>query len=56
MTRAKHDGIADESLLKLLDLAHFVSLEFDAAVMMEYALEKKRKQTESKMYQATATR
>ena len=48
MTRAKNYGFADESLLKLLDLAHFVSLEFHTAVMMEYALEIRK--TNSKMY------
>lgn len=48
MTRAKNYGIADESLLKLLDLAHFVSLEFHTAVMMEYALEIRK--TNSNMY------
>ena len=44
MTRAKNYGITDESLLKLFDLANFVSLEFHAAVVMEYTLVNKIKE------------
>ena len=39
MSRAKDDGIADESLFKLLNLVYFVRLEFHAAVMVNYSWE-----------------
>ena len=35
MIRAKDDGIADESLFKLLYLEYLISLEFHATVVMD---------------------